>query len=114
MSRPPVRRRFGNLQAFVIVSFMAHGSEDLLYDPYPPYRVVVKIFYIEKVPHLGYMSPMTTEKPKILLILEDELLARIEDYRFGNRISSRSEAIRRLIEEGLKAAVPPKQKPPRK
>jgi len=57
---------------------------------------------------------MTTEKPKILLILEDDLLARIEDYRFGNRISSRSEAIRRLIEEGLKAAVPPKQKPPRK
>ena len=42
---------------------------------------------------------MPTEKPKILLTLEDDLLARIEDFRFGNRIPSRSEAIRRLIEE---------------
>lgn len=45
---------------------------------------------------------MATDKPKILLILEDDLLRRIEDYRFENRVNSRAEAIRRLIEEGLK------------
>ncbi|MFC1515626.1 hypothetical protein ACFL7E_02580 [Thermodesulfobacteriota bacterium] len=45
---------------------------------------------------------MPTEKPKILLIVEDELLERIDDFRFGNRINTRSEAIRRLLDEALK------------
>jgi metal-responsive CopG/Arc/MetJ family transcriptional regulator len=57
---------------------------------------------------------MPTEKPKILITLEDDLLTRIDDFRFGNRINSRSEAIRRLIEEGLKVTEPPKSKPSRK
>jgi metal-responsive CopG/Arc/MetJ family transcriptional regulator len=46
---------------------------------------------------------MPTEKPKILITFENDLLTKIDDYRFGNRINTRSEAIRRLIEEGLKA-----------
>ncbi len=45
---------------------------------------------------------MPTKKPQILLTLDEELLERIEDYRYGNRIPTRSEAIRRLIKEGLK------------
>jgi len=45
---------------------------------------------------------MPTEKPKILITFDDNLLKRIDDYRFENRINSRSEAIRRLIEIGLK------------
>ena len=44
---------------------------------------------------------MATDKPKILLILDDDLLKRIEDYRFENRVNSRAEAIRRLLEEAL-------------
>jgi len=44
---------------------------------------------------------MPTEKPKILITFDDDLLKRIDDYRFENRINSRSEAIRRLIEESL-------------
>jgi metal-responsive CopG/Arc/MetJ family transcriptional regulator len=47
------------------------------------------------------MFPMPTEKPKIILVMEDTLLTRIDDYRFENRINSRSEAIRQLIEAGL-------------
>jgi len=46
---------------------------------------------------------MTTAKPKILLIVDNKLLEKIEDYRFGNRIPSRNKAIRRLIREGLKS-----------
>ena len=57
---------------------------------------------------------MATEKPKILLILDDDLLRRVEDYRFENRVNSRAEAIRRLIEEGLKASDPSKSKPKKK
>ena len=45
---------------------------------------------------------MPTKKPQILLTLDEELLERIEDFRYGNRIPTRSEAIRRLINDALK------------
>ena len=45
---------------------------------------------------------MPTEKPKILMVLDNDLLEKIEDFRYNNRIPTRSEAIRRLLEEGLK------------
>ena len=45
---------------------------------------------------------MATDKPKVLLILEEDQLKRIDDYRYENRIPARTEAIRRLIEKGLK------------
>ena len=45
---------------------------------------------------------MATDKPRILLTVEEDLLERIDDYRYENRIPARSEAIRRLIEEALK------------
>jgi metal-responsive CopG/Arc/MetJ family transcriptional regulator len=53
---------------------------------------------------------MPTEKPKIILVMEDALLTRIDDFRFNNRINSRSEAIRQLIEEGLKVSGSSKPK----
>ena len=45
---------------------------------------------------------MATEKPRILLTVDDEMLKRIDDYRYENRIPARSEAIRRLIDESLR------------
>jgi metal-responsive CopG/Arc/MetJ family transcriptional regulator len=33
--------------------------------------------------------------------MEERLLERIDDYRYENRIPSRSEAIRRLLEKAL-------------
>jgi metal-responsive CopG/Arc/MetJ family transcriptional regulator len=56
------------------------------------------------------MFLMPTDKPKIIFVMEEDLLKRIEDYRFENRINSRSEAIRTLIEAGLKAAEVSKTK----
>ena len=53
---------------------------------------------------------MPTKKPRTVLILEDNLLKRIDDFRFENRINTRSEAIRQLIKAGLKV----KQKKPKK
>lgn len=44
---------------------------------------------------------MATKKPQVLLTLDEELLKRIEDYRYENRIPTRSEAIRSLIKKGL-------------
>lgn len=44
---------------------------------------------------------MATNKPRILLTLDEDLLKRIDDYRFENRISTRSEAMRRLLKHAL-------------
>ena len=42
-----------------------------------------------------------------LVSLPNEMLRAIDDFRFENRIKTESEAIRRLIERGLKAAEVP-------
>jgi metal-responsive CopG/Arc/MetJ family transcriptional regulator len=45
---------------------------------------------------------MPTKQPVITMIFPEELLQRVEDYRYENRIPSRTEAIRQLLEKGLK------------
>ena len=44
---------------------------------------------------------MPTEKPKIIFVADNDLLRRLDDFRFNNRISSRSKAIRQLLEKAL-------------
>ena len=44
---------------------------------------------------------MPTEKPTITFVGDDHLLKRINDYRFQERMESKSEAIRRLLEDAL-------------
>jgi hypothetical protein len=70
----------------------------------------VKIIFIAISYHIVYRLFMPTDKPKIILVMENDLITRIDDYRFENRINSRSEAIRRLIEEGLKKVAKPEKK----
>jgi len=41
--------------------------------------------------------------PRIITPMPQEMVSRIDDYRFANRIPSRAEAIRRLVEKGLNA-----------
>ena len=53
---------------------------------------------------IWYVRFMAAKKPKILITLSDKLVESVEDYRFENRIPSRSEAIRRLLEIALKKA----------
>jgi metal-responsive CopG/Arc/MetJ family transcriptional regulator len=48
-----------------------------------------------------YIITMQSKKKKILMTFEDDLFRRIDDFRFDNRIHSRTQAIRRLIEYGL-------------
>jgi hypothetical protein len=52
--------------------------------------------------------PITGETRKdvrLNLFFEPKKIEQIDDFRFQNRIASRAEAIRRLIELGLKGAV---------
>jgi len=51
------------------------------------------------------MNNMPTDNPKVLITLDKGLLEKIEDFRYGNRIPTRSEAVRRLIKEGLERYV---------
>lgn len=54
---------------------------------------------------------MPNKKKQLLtVLLESGIYDRMEDFRFANRVSTRSEAVRILIERGL--AV--KQKPAKK
>lgn len=46
---------------------------------------------------------MPTKKPRYTIIVDDELLKRIDDFRFENRYSSRSAATLELIRLGLDA-----------
>ncbi len=45
---------------------------------------------------------MPTKKTILNFAIDDSLMKRLDDFRFDNRINSRSEAIRRLMEEALK------------
>jgi hypothetical protein len=54
------------------------------------------------------VNPETTARK--LISLPHALVRAIDDYRFANRIKTESEAIRRLIEAGLKAGDPIKNR----
>ena len=51
---------------------------------------------------MNYWSFMPTEKNILNFAVDDDLMKRLDDFRFGNRINTRSEAIRRLLDEALK------------
>ena len=46
---------------------------------------------------------MPTNNPRFCITVSSEMLAEIDDYRFENRISSRSQATVELIQRGLDA-----------
>lgn len=46
------------------------------------------------------------DERRVIVPMRRELVARIDDFRWGRRLPSRAEAIRRLIEAGLEAPGP--------
>lgn len=57
---------------------------------------------------------MPTKKDILCFPADADLLKRIDDYRYEKRIPSRSEAMRRLIEEGLRLQERGESKPKKK
>ncbi len=45
---------------------------------------------------------MVTDKPSVIFVADPKLIERLDDWRFNNRFPSRAEAIRWLIEHGIK------------
>jgi metal-responsive CopG/Arc/MetJ family transcriptional regulator len=54
---------------------------------------------------------MPSKKPLILFVVDEDLFNKIDDFRFKNRINSRSEAVRRLLEEALSKYDKQEKKP---
>lgn len=50
----------------------------------------------------GYKK-LPNAKPIVNITIDEELLKKIEDFRFKNRIANRSQTISFLVEEGFKA-----------
>ena len=51
---------------------------------------------------MWYLPVMPTDKPKILVVVDDELIERLDNYRRNSkRIPSKSEAVRTLLDEAL-------------
>lgn len=44
---------------------------------------------------------MPTDKPRITIVVDDDLLTLIDDFRFENRYPSRSAAILELLQRGI-------------
>ena len=49
-----------------------------------------------------YLKNMPTKMPMVSFAVDGELMKRLDDFRFDNRINTRSEAIRRLLDQALK------------
>jgi metal-responsive CopG/Arc/MetJ family transcriptional regulator len=49
-----------------------------------------------------YLIIMPTKKDILNFVVDSDLKKRLDDFRFDNRINTRSEAIRRLLNEALK------------
>jgi metal-responsive CopG/Arc/MetJ family transcriptional regulator len=45
---------------------------------------------------------MPTKQPVVTMIFSSDLLKRVEDYWHENRLPNRTQAIRQLLEKGLK------------
>jgi hypothetical protein len=56
---------------------------------------------VGSVTQVATLPGVPTSKPFVHLILEPELMERIDDFRFTHRYASRTAAIRFLIEAGL-------------
>jgi len=55
------------------------------------------------------MVTMVTKRGILNFVIDPELEKRLNDFRFEHRINSRSEAIRRLLDEALRKYEKPKK-----
>jgi hypothetical protein len=69
--------------------------------------------FLVKLPEETMQSTVPAMPPelsnRVVVLLSDEMLKALDEWRWENRISSRGEAIRQLVERGL--VEPPEKKP---
>ena len=57
---------------------------------------------VEDLLKMIYLNSMPTKKDILNFAVNADLMKRLDDFRFENRINTLSEAIRRLLNEALK------------
>ncbi|RLB75749.1 MAG: hypothetical protein DRH24_19100 [Deltaproteobacteria bacterium] len=57
---------------------------------------------VEDLLKMIYLNSMPTKKDILNFAVNADLMKRLDDFRFENRINTRSEAIRRLLDEALR------------
>ena len=57
---------------------------------------------------------MPSKLPVMTFILDEDLKRRLDDFRFSQRIDTKSDAIRRLLDEALKKYEKIENTPPKK
>lgn len=57
---------------------------------------------------------MPTEKPRYTIVVDKELLEEIDDFRYENRIPSRSAATLELIRRGIEQVKKEQEEKPKK
>lgn len=53
---------------------------------------------------------MPTQKPQFTIVVDEETLEKIEDFRYSERYPNRSQAINYLIKKGMEAVEQEKDK----
>ena len=73
-------------------------------------RMFVKL---HEEPMQSILTPVTAElSNRVVVLLSDEMLKALDDWRWANRVSSRGEAIRVMVADALERQPPkPKEKP---
>lgn len=56
---------------------------------------------------------MPTKRPRYTVSVDDDMFQKIEDFRFENRFSTRSEATVELIKRGLQSLEQEKNRKPK-
>lgn len=64
---------------------------------------LMPLTHIYQLAHTYRMAEVNSER--VITPMPKSLVEAIDDYRFAERVASRAEAIRRLIEIGLEAAA---------
>ena len=70
-------------------------------------RIIVKLSEGPMQSTVATVPPELSNR--VVVLLSDEMLKALDEWRWKNRISSRGEAIRQLVEKGLEKP-PPKEK----
>ncbi len=69
---------------------------------------------IVKLPEEAMQSRIAAVPPelsnRVVVLLSDEMLKALDEWRWETRISSRGEAIRQLVEKGLEGKKPKKER----
>lgn len=71
---------------------------------------VLTLTFLRLIGMVGTMSKPLRKPVRVTMLYPDDLLERVKTFQHAHKLNDRSDAIRRLIEVGLKAEAAPRRK----